>query len=236
MTRHRVEPNDNRKADACSCFSLRIERGLFFSPPALLRLDNNFFGGSVTPMPTTKTVAVATFAKALDQVAKTISAMLFAIALSGCGGIVIKPAATDWRSSAVSKEDEGYLVYEPRVVVKVELSYRCPEPGEGGACNGEPVLGCAVGDPFVVPDYNKPYVVRFKRGFAGSESSLKFASGWLLSEATSATDNTALFDLLGAAAAAAAADDGCKPGLYAMDPKVTMDEGVKLVRVWPTRE
>lgn len=154
---------------------------------------------------------------------KKTALLIILYALGGCGGTLIKPIsvteAGNWHGGNDLKSREGYLFYAPRVVVKVERVVICTRAGSGGACD-KTEIRCSVGDPFVLPDYRKPYVARFKRGFTSSESALKFVNGWLLSEASSASDNTALFDLLGTVATAA---DGCEPGLYAVDPPVVGD-------------
>src|SRR5262245_6709947 len=104
-------------------------------------------------MSTTKTISMATLAKGSDKaVARTLSALLFTIVLSGCGGTLINPTsvanATKWHLATDLNKRKGYLLYAPQVVVKIERGILCTHPGEGGACNDKPERRCVVGEPF----------------------------------------------------------------------------------------
>lgn len=172
---------------------------------------------------------------------RTVCLTILALFCAACGGTIIKPmspgAANAWHAENARLNDkEGYVFYAPQLVVTVQREILCLEPEAQGAC-AKTELRCGVSDPFVLPDFARPYTARFKRGFASSQSTVKFVDGWLLSEASSTTDNKALFDLIGAAAKFADGADGCKPGLYTVRPADPVTgAGFALTRIYQLPE
>jgi len=156
---------------------------------------------------------------------KMTSLLILATALSGCAHMKIDPllptTAQDWHDGDSSRK--GYLVYSPRVFVKVELSTVCAKEGADGAC-AETQEKCAIGDQFVLPNYEKPYVVRFKGGLGSATSTFKLTNGWLLSEATSTRDISGVINSV--LAEGLDEKSPCATGLYELT-------GAGLQKFWP---
>lgn len=169
-----------------------------------------------------------------------IFAALLIFSLIGCAGVSIKPISLKMAleahqdSSCNSPCINGYIVYEPIVVVEVSQKEVCLEKDSKGDCKKQ-VIRCSAGTPFVLPDYTKPYLVNIKSGIGKSGVDVTISDGWRLGNVKDNSDNTALLgtvgDMLGAfktfsSLTKPAIDENCKaPGLY----RVTVENGaVKL--------
>lgn len=132
--------------------------------------------------------------------------LAFVLLASGCGGLEL-------RKGEVGKEG-GYQLYLPKVLVTVSSDRRCKEPdGEGNCPTGDWEIVCELGEPWVLPDYAKPYVARFKPGIGSQSASLEVVNGWLLGAATTETDVTDLSSTIPGLVETEAADT-CKEGIY----------------------
>lgn len=157
--------------------------------------------------------------------------VLITVALTGCAGLSIAPISPDKANKAHTDgaSVSGYIVYHPMVVVEVAEREVCLKRGAKGECEKSETR-CAVGSPFVMPDYSKPYVVDIKSGFGKAGAEVEIVDGWRLGKAKDTADNTAVLGLLEKIAEAkilkAAPQDGvakCKvPGLY----RVSISDGV----------
>ncbi len=151
--------------------------------------------------------------------------LLFGISILifGCAGVSITPLSQD-EAAAIHRGDSkknGYVIYEPLVVVEVSQIEVCIEKDSKGKCK-KSVTRCSAGKPFVLPDYSKPYIIDIKSGFGKAGVELEFSDGWLLSKVKDNSDNTAVLGavekLLGLETKSSIGTDsasGCKdPGIY----------------------
>ncbi len=96
--------------------------------------------------------------------------------------------------------EDGYQLYQPKILVTVVVERHCTKPEADGACSdGVWEYTCSASKPWVVPDYEKGFVAEFKPGIGSQNSSIAIVDGWLLGQASSETDVSAITTtLLGA--------------------------------------
>lgn len=160
-----------------------------------------------------------------------------AIFLNGCAGVSITPISNQQAVNAHSDgtTNNGYIVYEPIVVVEVSQKEVCVQKDKNGKCL-QTETRCSVGTPFTLPDYSKPYLVEVKSGFGKAGVEIEIKDGWMLGKVKDISDNTAVLGLveklLGLEKAAffpgAKPSGGCEaPGLYKvslLDGKVVLEQ------------
>lgn len=126
--------------------------------------------------------------------------------VAGCGGLDLRKGLADDKS--------GYQLYYPKILVTVSAERRCISPDAKGECpDDEWKHNCLMSKPWVLPDYNKPYVAKFKKGVGSQSATIEIVDGWMLGRASSATDVSAitstLFELASEDASAK-----CKEGVH----------------------
>lgn len=127
--------------------------------------------------------------------------------IAGCGGL-------DLRQGTVSAGKAGYQLYYPKILVTVSAERQCIKPEAGGACPGANwEYNCVMSKPWVLPDYSKPYVATFKPGLGSQSASIEIVDGWMLGQASSATDVSAIAATL-LELAAEDANKNCNAGIY----------------------
>lgn len=132
--------------------------------------------------------------------------MASALGLTGCAGIDIHDESAD---------KDGYVVYSPLVIVEVKKEIK----------DGQEF--CAISQPFVLPDYSKPFRIDLKSGFGKAGTELSITNGWLLSSVKDNSDNAKVMEYVSGLTDKAFGfmkrEDGgdkgmkgaaCKPGLY----------------------
>ena len=144
------------------------------------------------------------------------------LALDGCAGLEMKTITSDDVDQArKGKVLHGYVVYEPIIVIEISEREVCVEKGDKDCKKSE--LRCAASTPFLLPDYEKPYLITSKSGFGKAGVDLTIADGWRLGNIKDSSDNTALLDFIGKAALnmfnQRSPNDKCKPGLYRLPNK-----------------
>ena len=151
-----------------------------------------------------------------------------ACALAGCSGVSIRPISPALERSAHESDGaaSGYVVYGPMVVVEVVEREVCVAKNEKGACAGTETR-CAIGEPKVLPDLSKPFLVEIKSGFGKAGVDVTIADGWRLGNIKDSSDNTAILGLIEkiavpllarAESGAATRRTGCRaPGLYRVE-------------------
>lgn len=155
---------------------------------------------------------------------KLIICVVIPVLLAGCAGLEIttlKPAqVTDARTSA-DKALDGYVLYEPIIVVEVSVKDVCTAgKDEKGNCKAATVVQCSASTPFLLPDYSRPYLVRSKSGFGKAGVDVAITDGWRLGSIKDNSDNTAVLGtmekLLGIKSVVPSSEGKtCKdPGLY----------------------
>lgn len=144
----------------------------------------------------------------MDQNSRLLIVGVTLFLVAGCGGLDIRPG--------VVGSDGGYQLYYPKTVVTVSTVWRCVKPESGGACpSGEWQSSCVVGSTWLLPDFSKPYVARFKPGIGSAQATLDVSNGWLLSKATSQTNVSSLSEaVLETLGVGAEGLTGCKEGIY----------------------
>jgi len=157
-----------------------------------------------------------------------------ACALAGCSGVSIRPISPALERSAHEQDGtvSGYVVYGPMVVVEIAVREVCVAKNDRGACT-EQETRCSAGEPFVLPDLDKPFLVDVRNGFGKAGVDLTIADGWRLSSIKDQSDNTAILGAIEKIALARTSDTsarrvgGCSaPGLYRVVIKgggVTLD-------------
>jgi hypothetical protein len=142
------------------------------------------------------------------QYKRYLGPLAFVLLASGCGGLEL-------RKGEVGKEG-GYQLYLPKVLLTVSSDRRCREPDAEGNCpNNDWEIVCQLGEPWMLPDYAKPYVARFKPGIGSQSASLEVVNGWLLGAATSESDVTDLpITMLGQSGISTEEPNTCKEGIY----------------------
>ena len=154
--------------------------------------------------------------------------VIAACVLAGCSGVAIRPISPDLERSAHAKDGtaSGYVVYGPMVVVEVVERDVCVAKNEKGACAGTETR-CAIGEPKVLPDLAKPFLVDIKSGFGKAGVDVTIVDGWRLGNVKDNSDNTAILGLVEKLAvpllaraepSATARRGGCRaPGLYRVE-------------------
>jgi len=129
---------------------------------------------------------------------RVFAVLLFATLLGGCSGIIIQPLTPAEASGFHKNRSSGYLVYEPTVYFTV---------GQGDGA-------CAVGKPFVLPDYDRPYRIDAKAGLGKSGVEVTIVDGWALGAFKDNSDNTAILGALKGLMALDGDSSACPVGLY----------------------
>lgn len=125
------------------------------------------------------------------SVAVAISALL-----AGCAGLEIttlQPSQVAEARKSVDKALDGYVLYEPIVVVEVSVKDVCTAgKDEKGNCKAATIVQCSASIPFLLPDYSRPYLVRSKSGFGKAGVDIAISDGWRLGSIKDTSDNTAV--------------------------------------------
>lgn len=170
---------------------------------------------------------------------KNLSVSIAAVSLAGCAGLDIASLSIEAANDAHSqgKEVKGYIVYHPMVVVEVAEKELCVVKNEKGQCTNVKNV-CGVGEPKVLPDYSKPYLLTPKSGLGKAGVDVKIEEGWRLGGIKGESDNTALLGVLAAAGGIGtsgqgpvsdAAISGCSDsGLYQLKP---LKGGIQLIPI-----
>ena len=125
--------------------------------------------------------------------------------LAGCGGLSIDPG---------KDPKKGYTVYAPMVMVNVSRVRTCEKLRRDGTCEQGQSDSCVVGTPYVLPDYTKPFTVKFEKGLGSYSGSVTIENGWMLGAATSTGDPSDFLTNVGEAAAVMATSVTCTEGIY----------------------
>lgn len=155
-------------------------------------------------------------------------ALLVAALLTGCAGLELKtltPAqVADARSTQGSALD-GYVLYEPVVVVEIAVKDVClASKNDKGQCSAPTIKQCAASIPFLLPDYSRPYLLKSKSGLGKAGVDVAVSDGWRLGSLKDSSDNTAILGTLEKLfGVKELVPDGdaktCKaPGLYRLNP------------------
>ncbi len=133
--------------------------------------------------------------------------LLGLVSLAGCGGLSVNPAK--------DTDKKGYTVYAPMVLVNVSITRTCKEPGSNGACDkGEYFESCTVSAPYVLPDYDKAFTVKFQKGLGSYSGTATIVNGWMLGSATSAGDPSDFLTNVGELGIKMNDQLTCKEGVY----------------------
>lgn len=122
---------------------------------------------------------------------------LLIVAMSGCAGLDITPISktkADAAHQEGSDRMQGYIVYEPMVVV--EVSEVCVEKDDKGKCKDGSGTRCSAGTPFTLPDYSKPYLLNVRSGFGKAGVEVAITNGWQLGNIKDNSDNTAVLGFI----------------------------------------
>jgi len=153
------------------------------------------------------------------------------LALAGCAGVQISPttpASADAAHASPGAPD-GYVVYEPMLVVQVAREVVCAGKNKGNCA--EPQVRCTISEPAKWPDYDRPYRVNIRPGLGKTSVDLEIRDGWMLGQVKDQTDNTILWNTFSSLATAAIKKlhnvdvkppqtcFGVAPGLYRLDRK-----------------
>lgn len=167
---------------------------------------------------------------------RLIACVVMPALLAGCAGLEIttlRPEQVDQARKSADKALDGYVLYEPVVVVEVSLKDVCVAgKDEKGNCKAATVVQCSASTPFLLPDYSRPYLVRSKNGFGKAGVDVAISDGWRLGSIKDNSDNTAVLGtiekIFGIKSIAPSADGAtCKaPGLY----QVTLESGAPALR------
>jgi hypothetical protein len=124
------------------------------------------------------------------------------------------------------------------IVVEVALREVCAAKNDKNACV-ETETRCAIGEPKVLPDLAKPFLVDIKSGFGKAGVDVTIVDGWRLGNVKDNSDNTAILGLVEklavpllarAEAGATARRVGCRaPGLYRVEIEGTVVKLAPLV-------
>lgn len=159
------------------------------------------------------------------------------VLLAGCAGLEITTLQTSQVADARKPDGkalDGYVLYEPIVVVEVSIKDVCTAgKDEKGNCKAATVVQCSASTPFLLPDYSRPYLVRSKNGFGKAGVDVAISDGWRLGSIKDNSDNTAVLGtvekLFGIKSAVpSAGEKTCKaPGLYRVD----LEDGAPALKV-----
>lgn len=167
---------------------------------------------------------------------RLITGILLPALLAGCAGLEITtllPEQVEQARKSADKALNGYVLYEPVVVVEVSVKDAClAGKDEKGNCKAATVVQCSASTPFLLPDYSRPYLVRSKNGLGKAGVDVAISDGWRLGSIKDSSDNTALLGtlekVLGIKSSVSSAEGAvCKaPGLY----QVTLENGAPALR------
>jgi len=169
-----------------------------------------------------------------------LRALATTIALTGCAGLDLQSMTREQAASVHTKDNtiSGYVLYAPMVVVDVTLREVCVGKDAAGKCVNEP--RCSAGQPFLLPDYAKPYRVDIRSGLGKAGVEVGISDGWRIGNLKDSSDNTQILGLVEKILTGAgvfsvkSATDGapskeCKAaGLYRVDID---DKGAKLTQL-----
>jgi hypothetical protein len=159
--------------------------------------------------------------------------MVTACVVAGCSGVAIRPISPDVERSAHEKDGgaTGYVVYGPMIVVEVVEREVCVSKNDKGAC-AQTETRCAIGEPKVLPDLAKPFLVDIKSGFGKAGVDVTIVDGWRLGNVKDNSDNSAILGLVEklavplmarAETGAASRRRDCRaPGLYRVEIEGTV--------------
>ena len=138
---------------------------------------------------------------------KYLTLLIIVSLTAGCGGL-------DLRKGTVAAGKAGYQLYYPKILVTVSAERTCVEPAENDKCPGQVwEHKCTISEPWILPDFKNGYVATFKRGLGSQSASITIVDGWMLGEASSETDVSALTTKL-FEVTTKVADDSCDAGVY----------------------
>ena len=155
-----------------------------------------------------------------------IASLIFFI--SGCAGLDIRPISKKQADQVhnIDNSMEGYIVYQPMVLVEVINKEICTNQKDGDCISVGNI--CGYGQVIYLPDYSKPYLVDSSNGFGKAGVDIQIKDGWMLAGLKDTSDNTALLNkILPDVSTSKKSDtDTCeKPGLYILDKdKMTLEE------------
>jgi hypothetical protein len=124
---------------------------------------------------------------------RLVPLVLAGFVLSGCAGVSIKPIPVTAAQNAHDNPTNlsGYIVYHPMVVVEIGEREICVAKGSDGKC-AKSELRCAVGQPFTLPDYTKPYLIDITSGLGKAGAEVEIVEGWRLGKVKDQSDNTGI--------------------------------------------
>lgn len=157
-----------------------------------------------------------------------LSAISAALLLSACAGVDVTPISPTLRAGLHGSADaekfanRGYVVYEPMLLVSVAPGKKCLGQAKDGKCLGTSQDVCEISEPKLLPNYNRPYLVKSRSGFGKAGTQIDIKDGWMLSSIKDESDNSAILAaLLGKEKLAASAMGGeaapvpgCAIGVY----------------------
>jgi hypothetical protein len=128
---------------------------------------------------------------------RNVTLVFAGLALSGCAGVSVNPITLTSAQNAHSNPTNvsGYIVYHPMVAVEISEKEVCVAKGPDGKCaNSE--LRCAVGQPFLLPDYSKPYAIDIKSGLGKAGAEVEIVDGWRLGKVKDQSDNSGILGFI----------------------------------------
>lgn len=131
---------------------------------------------------------------------KSTLIIVVATMLAGCAGLRISSLSKEVSDAAHTKDTtvDGYIVYQPMIVVEIGEKELCTKRGSEGACLNSKTV-CSIGDPKLFPDYSKPFLVQSQSGLGKAGVDVKIEDGWRLGSLKDESDNTALLNVLASA-------------------------------------
>lgn len=110
-------------------------------------------------------------------------AFLSTLLVSGCGGLSIVPISVEDAAKLHGDNQrlKGYVIYQSKIFVNIGPKENAP---------------CGIVSVNHLPDYSKPYLISIDKGFGSSDVTIEIKDGWMLSQATSNADNSAVFSEL----------------------------------------
>ncbi|WP_273425856.1 hypothetical protein [Marinobacter sp.] len=130
---------------------------------------------------------------------KLYSTVFSAVLLSACAGLNIDPITVEKAQNAhqSGSKVEGYIVYQPMLVMEIAEKTICVSRAENGECM-EFAIACGIGEPTTLPDYSKPYLLKSSSGFGKAGVEINIDEGWKLTSLKDNSDNTGFLDILAA--------------------------------------